>query len=330
MGTRSFVAGVGVGAGLMYYFDPVHGDVRRARLAARVHEVWAELEGVADDEPAAASSLAPAIGSAAVLAGGPPAAPPVAPAIVTRRADDLPGLELAHQRGDRGGGAAPGVSATLAGVVGGALAAYGLLRRGVTGRALRLAGVGLLGYGLRRTDRAAVRTGERRRAVDVQQRLEVAAPVEGVFALLARPATFARVLAHVSEVRELGGGRARWRAEGPGGRELEWVTALTELVPNHLVAWRSEPGGDLAQSGIVRLAPTDGGTRIDLRLCYAPGATDAAALFGPDPRRELTADLERLRALLEAEGGDHRGTERAGDGMGGAGAGAASGREARR
>jgi uncharacterized membrane protein len=85
---------------------------------------------------------------------------------------------------------------------------------------------------------------------------------------------------------------------------VTWTAELTRVTPNELVAWRSEPGSEVANAGVVQFEPLpDGSTRVDIRLFYNPPAGAlghfAARLFGADPKSALDEDLVRLKSLLE-------------------------------
>lgn len=222
------------------------------------------------------------------------------------RLGDIAGLEAASiDPGDQGRR-----SGTLAlRLVGGALVVYSLVRRNRLGRAARLLGLRLLmpgrlpGSGIT-TPASSDSPSERRRIVDIQKSLHINAPVEQVYAFWSNYENFPLFMSNVREVEDLGGGRSRWSVRGPGGAPLSWTAHLTEQHPNAALAWRSEPGAMLEHAGIVRFRAEDGGTRVDLRLCYRPpvGRIGRAAteLFGADPRVKLNEDLGRLKALLEA------------------------------
>jgi uncharacterized membrane protein len=270
MGKRDLFAGALVGAGLVYFLDPERGAERRRRAGARVAEWW-EARGAA--------------GSGGFQYGA--------------RVGDLAGLEAASLPSGviRGGLLGPAVLAGL----GGALTLYGLTRRGGRATIARALGVGLLS---RRAARAReARRKDRRQVVDIQKSIHIAAPVADVFGFWDSYESFPLFLSSVRDVTDLGGGRSRWIVRGPGGNPIEWETVLTERVPGRLIAWRSEPGSMLVNSGAIRFTPDRGGTRVDLRLCYQPPAEGAdravMALLGTDPRARLNDDLERLKDVLE-------------------------------
>jgi uncharacterized membrane protein len=225
-----------------------------------------------------------------------------------KQAGDIPGLQ--------GGRGRPGdwpdflqtnwapATRLLACTAGGLLTAFGLTRSAPTACVLGTVGLGIFARGLTNTELPLLLgIGGGRRLVDVHKTLFIAAPVEEVFRFWANYHSFPRFMAHLKEVRDLGGGRSHWVAEGPAGVAARWDARLTQLVPNAVLAWRSEPGSRVANAGIIRLEPQDGGTRVDLRMSYNPPAGAlghlAALLFGADPKSSMDEDLVRLKSLLE-------------------------------
>ena len=282
---KAFLGGVTVGAGLVYLLDPERGRHRREVLGQRLRPLLEHANRTVE------------LGAGAVV---PPSSGYGA------RFGDLEDLGEATLRyGDR----AP-VSSTSTGsilrVAGGALALYGLKRRGHFATMLRTLGAGLLVGSAARVRMALGRVSplDRRRAVDIQKTLYIDAPVDQVYAFWSDYENFPLFMSHVREVEDLGGGRSRWSVSGPGGVPIEWSAVLTRQEPDQVIAWRSEPGSMLQNAGIIRFIPSGTGTRVNLRFCYHPpagGAGEAVAeLLGSDPRAKLNEDLGRMKALLEA------------------------------
>ncbi len=180
---------------------------------------------------------------------------------------------------------------------------HGMHRGGIIGRMGSLAGAGLLIRAATNVPlREAVGLGET--SINVQKTVNICAPVEEVYSFWMNYRNFPRFMTHLAEVRDLGGGRSHWVAEGPGGARFSWDAEITENVPNRVLAWRSLPGSDIENHGSVRFDPNpDGTTRITLRMFYAPPAGmlghAVAALFRRDPRHEIDDDLARLKSLIE-------------------------------
>jgi uncharacterized membrane protein len=279
MRKSGLLVGMAIGAGMSYLLDPAAGSGRRARLRARIEEhlTGEESTTVALESP--------------VRRYG------------TRRGD-IPGLESATLERDPGRDQANRAMTVLAG----ALALYGLARRGPVGFAARTLGAGMLVSELRQPSTPAAPVArERRRTVDIQKTLFIEAPAQRVYQFWTDYENFPLFMSNVREVRDMGGGRSHWVVRGPGGVPIEWDAMLTQQVPGEMLAWRSRPGSMLENAGAVRFRPEGEGTRVELRLCYSPPAGGAgqavAALLGADPRAKLNEDLGRLKSLLE---GTHR------------------------
>jgi uncharacterized membrane protein len=284
-GTKTFVSGLTVGAGLVYFLDPERGRARREQLSRRLAPLigearlaWARHAG--EGEPG-------------VLRYG-------------ERIGDLQGLAAATLRPSDYPSLSGDSTTSVLRIAGTALALYGLIRRGAWGKVLRTVGTGLVvsSTGRESLFSSSLPTVDRRRAVDIQKTLYIEAPLDQVYAFWSNYENFPLFMSHVREVQDLGGGRSRWSVSGPGGVPIEWRASLTQQTPNEVIAWRSEPGSMLENAGIIRFTSSGNGTRVDLRFCYLPPAGGAgqavAELLGTDPRGKLNEDLGRMKALLEA------------------------------
>lgn len=285
MTSKAFLAGVTVGAGLVYLLDPERGRARRARLGERLGPL---LEGASRTVELGAGAIVPPSSGYGARFG------------------DLEDLGDATLRSRDRRSSAAGSTGTILPLAGGILALYALRRGGILATLLRTVGAGLLVGTGGRIRHALGRASplDRRRAVDIQKTLYIDSPVEQVYAFWSDYENFPLFMSHVREVEDLGGGRSRWSVSGPGGVSIEWTAVLTRREPNQAIAWRSESGSMLENAGIIRFIPSGTGTRVNLRFCYHPpagGAGEAVAeLLGSDPRAKLNEDLGRMKALLEA------------------------------
>jgi uncharacterized membrane protein len=193
----------------------------------------------------------------------------------------------------------------LTGLAGSALMANCLSRRDPLSAALGTVGFGLLMRGVTNRDmKSLIGVGRDCRAVEVQKTININAPVERVFEFWSNYQNFPRFMSNVREVQPTGEGRSHWVVAGPAGVPVGWTAEITELVPNKLLAWRSINGSIINHSGVIHFEPNrDGGTRIHIRLCYNPlaGAIGhaLAKIFGSDPKREMDADLVRMKTFIE-------------------------------
>ena len=282
-GTKTFVGGLTIGAGLAFFLDPERGSVRREQLARRLGPLLDEAR-----KTFTVGTDAPATG---VLRYG-------------SRIGDLQGLAAATLQQAGAGFSSSDALARAMRIAGAALALYGLIRRGAYGTLLRTVGTGIVVSAAPREGFMGMSAGDRRRAVDIQKTLYIEAPLDQVYAFWSNYENFTLFMSHVRNVEDLGDGRSHWRVSGPGGLPIEWHASLTQQTPNEVIAWRSEAGSMLENAGIIRFTSSGTGTRVDLRFCYHPPAGGAgqavAELLGSDPRAKLNEDLGRMKALLEA------------------------------
>jgi uncharacterized membrane protein len=193
----------------------------------------------------------------------------------------------------------------LAGVAGGALAAYGLSRRDAVSLALGAVGIGLLTRGVTNMEmKRLVGVGAGRRAVEIQKNINIAAPLRDVYEFWCNFENFSGFMSNVREVRDSGKGRSHWIVSGPAGVSVEWDAVITKQIPNELLAWKSVEGATVESSGIIHFAPNeDGTTAVDIKLSYNPPAGAighvVAMLFGSDPKREMDEDLMRMKSFIE-------------------------------
>jgi uncharacterized membrane protein len=192
-----------------------------------------------------------------------------------------------------------------AGAAGGALLLYGTRRGGARGLAANLAGSALLARAISNHDLLdIVGACEGAHVIEFEKAVHIQTPVEEVFGFWSDYSKFPRFMSHLKDVRDLGGGKSHWVAEGPAGIPVSWDAELTRSVPKQLLAWRSVPGSVVETEGSVRFEENShGGTRVSLRMCYKPPAGVlghyVASLFGADPKREIDEDLVRLKSLIE-------------------------------
>jgi len=193
----------------------------------------------------------------------------------------------------------------LAGVAGGALAAYALSQRDAVSLALGAVGVGLFTRGVTNMEmKRLVGVGAGRRAVEIQKNINIAAPLKDVYEFWCNFENFPGFMSNVCEVRDSGNGRSHWVVSGPAGVPVEWDAVITKQIPNELLAWKSVEGAAVESSGIIHFARNeDGTTAVDIKLSYNPptGAIGhvVARLFGSDPKREMDEDLMRMKSFIE-------------------------------
>lgn len=169
-----------------------------------------------------------------------------------------------------------------------------LLYRGITGRDYIYQAMGI--------DRAGP---DGSQGIEVERTMTINRPREEVYAFWHDFELLPRFMQHLEAVKVLEPSRSHWIARGPLGTEIEWYAETVEDRPNELIAWRSLPGSDVENSGVVRFedAPGDRGTEVHVRLSYYPPAGSASAaiakLFGKEPSRQVLDDLRRFKQVVE-------------------------------
>lgn len=227
--------------------------------------------------------------------------------LASQAGDSVMGALNLHSRDD--------VSALLrnpAVVGGGLLGLMGLMRRSPLAGMLGLAGLALaarnagspggqgLGQGL--SNLLSSRSG-RGQSVELEKSIRIDASPEEVYELWSNYENFPRFMSHVVEVRDIGRRRSHWVVQGPAGSQFEWDSVLTEQSKGKRLAWRSEPGAQIANAGSVTFEPYRGGTLATVRLSYTPPAGmvghGLAVLLGSDPKRQMDDDLARMKHFIE-------------------------------
>lgn len=146
----------------------------------------------------------------------------------------------------------------------------------------------------------------------IQKSIEVECPISTVYNQWTQFEEFPRFMEGVKEVTQLDDKRLHWHAE-IAGIDKEWDARITEQIPDHRIAWKSESGEDTA--GVVNFASLgQNRTRVDLELFYDPkGFVESTGdTFGVFSRR-IDNDLKRFKEFIEnrhAETGAWRGTIR--------------------
>lgn len=204
----------------------------------------------------------------------------------------------------------------IASIAGGALLMYFGLRKfslarlslAATGGAMLYRGV--TGYcpANEQIGRDTSKPGQQASPIEIETSLTVEQPRDEVYAFWRQIENLPRFMEHLSEVRDLGGGRSHWVAPVPGGfGQIEWDAEIVDEEDGRRVAWRSVEGADIANAGDVRFedAPGKRGTDIHAKITYRPPAGEvgraATKLFNPAFRQMVKEDVRRFKHIAEAE-----------------------------
>lgn len=178
-----------------------------------------------------------------------------------------------------------------------AVAGSGLLYTGAAGRAPALARLGM------GTSAAGAQPG--RGAQHVVRTILVDRPADELYQFWRDLENLPRIMSHLESVRTIDSQRSYWRSRGPLGRTVEWEAEITHDVPNRELAWRSLPGAEVQNSGVVRFTPSPlgSGTQLQVEMQYTPPGgrlgSVVAWLTGEEPRRQLDDDLQRFKQMME-------------------------------
>lgn len=99
--------------------------------------------------------------------------------------------------------------------------------------------------------------------------------------------------------------RSHWIIEAPGGRTVEFASCITEDEPGRVIAWTSEEGASVTNSGRIEFedAPPGRGSIVRATIAYdPPGGTvgrAVATLFQREPKLQARRDLRRFKQLME-------------------------------
>jgi uncharacterized membrane protein len=193
---------------------------------------------------------------------------------------------------------------SLAGAIGAGLTFAGWIRGGFGGLALGAVGGGLVARAAANRDLKSL-VGARSAdhgGIVVQKAIHVDAPVEDVYGHWTIE-SFPHWMSHVRRVTPLGENRHHWVVDGPADMPVEWESETYDIVENERMSWRSVPGSTVDNAGCVRFMPENGGTRVQVTICYMPpggviGHAVAKAL-GSDPKSRMDDDLMRFKSMIE-------------------------------
>jgi len=114
----------------------------------------------------------------------------------------------------------------------------------------------------------------------------------------------ASFMENVEQIELLDEQRSRWVVKGPGDSDVEWVSRITDEREGEMLAWESEAGADVPNSGTVTFR--DAGARgavVTATIAYDPPAGTIgriiAKMFQREPAIQARRDLRRFKQLME-------------------------------
>jgi uncharacterized membrane protein len=206
----------------------------------------------------------------------------------------------------------------MSAIAGGALALYGLQRRGLGGLLIATVGGMLLyrgasghcnmykafGFNTAQTKGSEEEVWER--GIKVEKEILVDRSPEELYRFWRRLDNLPRFMEHLTSVTMVGDRLSHWVAEGPAGAKFEWSAEIINDVPDKIIAWKSLPEADVDSAGSVRFerSPGGAGTVVRVNLQYRPpvGSVGAsfAKLLGAAPEQQMEKDLVAFKELAEA------------------------------
>jgi uncharacterized membrane protein len=194
-------------------------------------------------------------------------------------------------------------------LAGGGLLWFGLRRRSLPGLGFAALGGALLERGATGTCRLYRALGIDTAAAEplhVVEAMQVNAPPATVYAFWRDLQNLPRFMRHLESVTPQGGGRSRWVARLVGSPPLSWDAEIVQETPDQALAWRSLPGADVENAGMVSFVelPAGRGTGVRVDLVYQAPAGELgrafARLLTPVVRQQIREDVRRFKSVLEA------------------------------
>jgi uncharacterized membrane protein len=129
-------------------------------------------------------------------------------------------------------------------------------------------------------------------------------PVAELFAYWRDFSNLATFMENVVSISPIDDRRSHWIVKAPGGRTVEWDSAITEERENSFIAWASEPGADVDNSGRIDFREAGArGTVVTATMLYDPPAGAIgkliAKMFQREPAIQARRDLRRFKQLME-------------------------------
>ncbi len=214
-----------------------------------------------------------------------------------------------HRGADRRRQRHPWTAKRVAAAVGGA-ALLGLAGRrrhhGLLGAGLALAGAPLVYRGLTgRWPALAVRPAA---PTQVEAAVTIARPAADLYAFWRKLENLPRFMHGVDAVIE-NGRRSHWVGHLQFGLRPQWDAEIVEDLPGRLVSWRSMPGAQVHNAGVVLFEELGGaaagrGTVVRVIIDLVPNGAGLGRAVGRALRasteQQVREDLRRFKCLMEA------------------------------
>jgi uncharacterized membrane protein len=128
-------------------------------------------------------------------------------------------------------------------------------------------------------------------------------PVGEVFKFYRDFKNLPRFLGDVMAIEQIGPATSRWTIQGPLGIRVNWTIRVTEERTNELICYETVTPPGLTTRWEIHLAPVPESGETVVREVMKPplGRLGRAvlALIGKFPAEEVTANLHRLKQVIE-------------------------------
>lgn len=117
-------------------------------------------------------------------------------------------------------------------------------------------------------------------------------------------ANLPRFLDNVERVDIISPTRSHWVVKAPAGKTVEWDAVITDEREGEFIAWASQDGADVPNSGTIAFRDAgERGTIVTATIVYDPPAgvigKVIAKLFQREPAIQARRDLRRFKQLME-------------------------------
>lgn len=138
----------------------------------------------------------------------------------------------------------------------------------------------------------------------VSRAVTINRPVAELYAFWRDFTNLASFMENIVSVSPIDDRRTHWVVKAPGGRTVEWNSTVTQEIENQVIAWASEDGADVANSGRIDFRDAGArGTVVTATILYDPPAGVVgkviAKLFQREPGIQARRDLRRFKQLME-------------------------------
>lgn len=143
------------------------------------------------------------------------------------------------------------------------------------------------------------------RGIKIVRAVTIRKPADELYGFWRNLANLSQIIHHPVAITTSSEEDSHWVVSAPGGK-VQWDAIVINDEPGKLIAWRSQPGGDVDNAGSVRFEPGPGdeGTEVTVALEYDPPGGKlggAVAKLTRDSGGSQVYDaLRRFKALMEA------------------------------